>query len=85
MHSLPSLIGSDDILSLTVDPSGCFVATGETGHRPKITVWDVTTMSTISVLHGAHKCGVHMLAFNAEVCFGPGVCTFVAMGCPRES
>ena len=55
---------TDDILCSALHPNNKIVATGEIGKKPKIIIWDVDTMSTISVFQGFHTRGICQLVFD---------------------
>lgn len=55
----------DDIMSIAVHPSGKYVATGEIGPTPLISVWDVTNpLETIVTFNKPLTKGVSQLAFS---------------------
>jgi len=56
----------DDILCCAVHPEGHTVATGEVGRKPKISVWDSNTGSTLAVCSGFHTRGVNLLQFSSS-------------------
>jgi mitogen-activated protein kinase binding protein 1 len=53
------------ISSLCVSNDGCFVAVGERGHQPCITVWDCSNYQQISSMTG-HQHGVGFLKFSQD-------------------
>lgn len=58
---------TDDIVSMTVHPSGQFCATGQVGKKPQILVWTTngdTGMKVISRLQGLHTRAVISMAFT---------------------
>ena len=56
----------DDIVSMAVDPSGKYAASGAIGKRPQIIVFETDTLRTVSVLCGFHKVAVSALAFSRK-------------------
>ncbi len=54
---------SDDLTSMALHPSRVLVASGETGKKPIICVWDSETLQTKSILKDGHTHGVASLAF----------------------
>jgi microtubule-associated protein-like 6 len=57
---------TDDIICLAMHPGGQFVATGQVGKRPLITVWDATTGETVQILKGFHRRAVCQLDFSPD-------------------
>ena len=53
------------ISSLCASNDGCFVAIGERGHQPSITVWDSSTYKQIACLDG-HQHGIGSLKFSPD-------------------
>ncbi|KAF9577300.1 hypothetical protein BGW38_007588, partial [Lunasporangiospora selenospora] len=51
------------ISCLSFSPDGQFLAIGETGHQPRILVWEVASQLLVAELHG-HKFGVQALQFS---------------------
>lgn len=60
------LAHTDDVLCLCLHPKLPIAASGELGRRPKLMVWDVSTMETLCVLQGFHQRGVVLVAFQTE-------------------
>jgi echinoderm microtubule-associated protein-like 6 len=59
-----------DIMCLTVDPTRCFVATGEEGDRPGINVWEANSSRLLCRMEGAHfGGGIVALAFSQDGCW----------------
>eukprot|EP00741_Cyanophora_paradoxa_P013198 tig00000178_g12750.t1 len=56
----------DDILCLAMHPEGKQVATGQTGKKPHIIVWDVETLAVKAKLLPPHGTGVAALAFSPD-------------------
>ncbi|XP_061915415.1 echinoderm microtubule-associated protein-like 6 isoform X1 [Entelurus aequoreus] len=56
----------DDILSLALHPLKDYAATGQVGRNPTIHVWDVQTLTCLSLLRGFHQRGVNALDFSAD-------------------
>ncbi|CAG8514111.1 17328_t:CDS:10 [Acaulospora morrowiae] len=54
------------ISCLSFSPDGNYLAVGETGHQPRILVWDVQARTLISELKG-HKFGVLALRFSPNM------------------
>nr|XP_039266613.1 echinoderm microtubule-associated protein-like 6 [Styela clava] len=54
----------DDIISLSLHPSGQLVATGQVGKTPYICVWESSTVKTMSILKDQHTHGIAALAFS---------------------
>ena len=65
-HQNFNLRHTDDVICLALHPDGKLVATGEMGKKPKIVVWDSTTMETVAVIEGLHKRAVCQLAFSDD-------------------
>jgi len=59
---------SDEVISIAVHTQAgrTLVATGEMGPRPKIIVWDATTMKTLYTLQGFHTRGAIHLDFSPD-------------------
>ncbi len=55
---------TDDILTMAMHPNRKIFASGEIGKKPKIILWDVDTMKTITIFEGAHVRGICQLAFD---------------------
>ncbi|KAL1920123.1 uncharacterized protein VTP21DRAFT_1269 [Calcarisporiella thermophila] len=53
------------IVSLAFSPDGEYLAVGETGHQPRILVWEVKTGNLMMEMRG-HKYGVLALAFSPQ-------------------
>ncbi|CAG8462322.1 6111_t:CDS:10 [Cetraspora pellucida] len=51
---------------LAFSPDGNFLAVGETGHQPRILIWDVSTKTLINELKG-HKYGVLAIVFSPNM------------------
>jgi WD40 repeat protein len=56
----------DDIVSLAVDPSGNFVATGQLGAKPRVHIWDSESGSRLCVLPLVHRRAIPCLAFSPD-------------------
>ncbi|CAG8614166.1 13200_t:CDS:10, partial [Ambispora leptoticha] len=54
------------ISCLAFSPDGNYLAVGETGHQPRILIWDVITKTLVNELKG-HKYGVLALAFSPNM------------------
>ncbi|CAG8486907.1 7546_t:CDS:10 [Ambispora gerdemannii] len=54
------------ISCLAFSPDGNYLAVGETGHQPRILIWDVLTKTLVNELKG-HKYGVLALAFSPNM------------------
>lgn len=52
------------MISLAFHPHGKLCASGETGGRPLVTVWDNDSRKTVSTLTGYHANGVNRLCFS---------------------
>ncbi|GLE07932.1 hypothetical protein PINS_up018761 [Pythium insidiosum] len=59
------LAHTDDVLTLCLHPKQPIMASGEIGKKPKILVWDLTSLETLCVLQGFHQRGVLQLAFQS--------------------
>ena len=55
-----------DVVSLAMDRSGHFVATGEIGKRPSIHIWNAVTASLICSFENFHRHAVVCLQFDKE-------------------
>ena len=55
---------TDDVVSLTVDPSGTLVASGQLGRQPKIVLWDAKTAKLKMEIKDVHRRAVSLLAFD---------------------
>ncbi|KAF8984818.1 mitogen-activated protein kinase binding protein 1 [Entomortierella lignicola] len=51
------------ISCLSFSPDGQFLAVGETGHQPRIMIWEVSSQTLVGELHG-HKFGVQAVQFS---------------------
>ncbi|RIB24622.1 WD40-repeat-containing domain protein, partial [Gigaspora rosea] len=51
---------------LAFSPDGNYLAVGETGHQPRILIWDVSTKTLVNELKG-HKYGVLALVFSPNM------------------
>lgn len=56
---------SEDIISLAIDPKLRYVGTGEYSQKPKLIVWDSTSMDSISIIVGLFSCGICNLSFDS--------------------
>nr|CAB3242507.1 echinoderm microtubule-associated protein-like 6 [Phallusia mammillata] len=56
----------DDILCLTLHPLKDIVATGQVGKEPSIHVWDIDTLTSLSVLTGFHERGIASVDFSGD-------------------
>jgi microtubule-associated protein-like 6 len=66
-HSQKHYIGhDDDIVSLAIDPSCNFVATGQMGKRPRVRVWDSESGAELCALPVVHRRAVPCLAFSPK-------------------
>ncbi|XP_036071655.1 echinoderm microtubule-associated protein-like 6 isoform X3 [Oryzias melastigma] len=66
-HSQRFYLGhDDDILSLAVHPLKDYVASAQVGRDPGIHVWDLQTLTCLSLLKGQHSRGVCALEFTAD-------------------
>ncbi|XP_034043528.1 echinoderm microtubule-associated protein-like 6 [Thalassophryne amazonica] len=66
-HSQRFYLGhDDDILSLTLHPLKDYVATGQVGRDPAIHVWDIQTLTCLSLLKGHHNQGVCALEYTVD-------------------
>jgi Ca2+-binding EF-hand superfamily protein len=54
----------DDIMSFALHPNGQFVATGEIGPKPLISVWSVETMQMITSFNAPLTKGISQLTFS---------------------
>ncbi|CAG8472313.1 28624_t:CDS:10 [Gigaspora margarita] len=54
------------ISCLAFSPDGNYLAVGETGHQPRILIWDVSTKTLVNELKG-HKYGVLALEFSPNM------------------
>lgn len=50
--------------SLTLHPDRSLIATGQTGKKPYICVWDSSSLETQSILQGGHTNGVGAVSFD---------------------
>eukprot|EP00003_Mantamonas_plastica_P007140 TRINITY_DN1595_c0_g1_i1.p1 TRINITY_DN1595_c0_g1~~TRINITY_DN1595_c0_g1_i1.p1 ORF type:complete len:1924 (+),score=719.51 TRINITY_DN1595_c0_g1_i1:2008-7779(+) len=57
---------SDDVISLAIHPNKQFVATGQIGKNPYVTIWDSNSMEVKSQLKGFHKRGIAALDFSPD-------------------
>ncbi|KAF0683188.1 Aste57867_24752 [Aphanomyces stellatus] len=57
---------TDLILSVAVHPNGSVVATGERGSRPRICVWEVSSLRLLCTLRHFHTIGVSHLAWMPD-------------------
>ena len=57
---------TDAILSLAVSTDGRFAASGELGRRPRVCIWDTSSMALLAVLRGRLSNGVTQLAFSPD-------------------
>jgi len=55
-----------DIVSLTIDKSGKFAASGEIGKRPTLHIWDATTALPICEFSVFHRHAIVSLAFSRD-------------------
>ncbi|KAF9953119.1 hypothetical protein BGZ70_000355 [Mortierella alpina] len=51
------------VSSLAFSPDGQYLAVGETGHQPRILIWEVATQALVGELQG-HKFGVQAVQFS---------------------
>ncbi|KAF9281206.1 hypothetical protein BGZ68_006795 [Mortierella alpina] len=51
------------VSSLSFSPDGQYLAVGETGHQPRILIWEVATQTLVGELQG-HKFGVQAVQFS---------------------
>ena len=59
---------TDDIISLALHPNGRIAATGETGRKPKIIIWNTDNMLTCCILEGFHQRGVcHLVRVQSNM------------------
>ncbi len=56
----------DDIVSLAVDPTGNFVATGQLGARPRVHIWDSESGARLCVLPLVHRRAILAIAFSPD-------------------
>jgi len=56
----------DDILSVAVDPTGRFAASGQLGYRPRVHVWDALSGRALCVLPVVHRSAVTRLSFSSD-------------------
>ena len=54
----------DDVRSIAIHPDGQYVATGEVGPKPLISIWDIDTMESIVTFNSELKKGVMHLEFS---------------------
>ena len=55
---------SNSIVSLALHPNGSLAATGEVGRKPKIHIWNTTSMRIVATLTGFHRKAIHNLSFS---------------------
>lgn len=56
----------DDITAFAIHPNKRYVATGEIGPYPLISVWDTTTMTPLAKFNGPLQKGINHLAFSND-------------------
>ncbi|XP_078490103.1 echinoderm microtubule-associated protein-like 6 [Ciona intestinalis] len=56
----------DDILCLNLHPLKDIVATGQVGRDPAIHLWEIESMTTLSILKGFHQRGVSSVDFSGD-------------------
>ena len=56
----------DDITAFAIHPNKRYVATGEIGPYPLVSVWDTTTMTPIAKFNGPLLKGINHLAFSKD-------------------
>lgn len=55
------------LLSLSIDSSLTFVASGQIGKEPYVCIWDSTNQKTVSILRDLdHSSGVGIVAFSPD-------------------
>ena len=57
---------TDEVICMAISPDRRYVATGQTGNRPAIVVFDSETGETVQVLSGFHKRAVSQLEFSSD-------------------
>jgi echinoderm microtubule-associated protein-like 6 len=57
---------NDDILSIALHPDGTKVATGQIGPKPKICIWDSTTMQELHMMTTPLQKGIKCLTFSED-------------------
>lgn len=57
---------TSDIIAITINTEKNLVATADIGKIPRIIIWDVVTLQTISLLKGHHRRGVNVLHFSRD-------------------
>ncbi|KAH9256878.1 hypothetical protein BASA81_004991 [Batrachochytrium salamandrivorans] len=67
-RSSASSLALRPLTSLAFDASGQFLALGETGHHPRVAVWDCAAQMLVAELHG-HKYGIASMAFSPDSSF----------------
>jgi len=55
---------NDDIHCLATDPSGKYIATGQIGPKPRLIVWDTTTMQSVQLIVAPLTKGIKTVAFS---------------------
>ena len=56
----------EEVMGIAVHPNGKFFATGESGRRPTIIVWDSTHTRVLKRIEGSHENGIPLLAFSTR-------------------
>lgn len=57
---------NDDVICLTMHPTGKVVASGQVGHDPRVLIWDPATLKTIASVGGCYERAISCLAFNCD-------------------
>ena len=57
---------NDDILCLAIHPNGKYAATGQIGPKPRICVWDTTSLETIVLITAPLTKGVKTISFSND-------------------
>ncbi|TNV87854.1 hypothetical protein FGO68_gene13813 [Halteria grandinella] len=57
---------TDDIISMALDPTGRYCATGQLGPKPSIFIWDTQSMDLIATASGTLTKGIKQLAFSPD-------------------
>ena len=55
-----------EIAALAVSADGRFIASGENGHRPRVHVWQASTVTQVCLLPEFHRQGIAGLSFSRD-------------------